>query len=112
MTDLDLAGLLDQRLAQARHQRIDLLAAIDETRTARSLTFTDDEHDPEGSTASLDQARDVALLDRIEQTIVELVAARERLAAGTYGRCERCGEAIPLERLRARPASRRCVGCR
>ena len=52
---------------------------------ARSLTFADDEHDPEGSTVSLDQARDVALLDRIERSMAELIAAQERLASGTYG---------------------------
>jgi DnaK suppressor protein len=103
--------LLEQRLRQARQQRASLVAAIDQMRTARSLTSADDEHDPEGSTVSLDQARDSALLVRTEQTLAELVAARERLAAGRYGRCERCEEPIPDGRLRARPEARLCVAC-
>ena len=109
--DPTFADLLDQRVAQARAQQSALVGAIEEMRVARSLTFADDEHDPEGSTVSLDQARDVALLERTERTLAELVAARQRLAAGTYGRCERCGNPIPTERLVARPEARFCVGC-
>ena len=103
--------LLDARLCQAEQQRTALRVAIEEMRVARSLTSADDEHDPEGSTVSLDQARDSALLVRTEATLAELVAARERMAAGRFGRCERCGEAIPEARLRARPEARLCVRC-
>jgi DnaK suppressor protein len=105
------ADLLSERVAQARTQREALVTAIEEMRTARSLTFADDEHDPEGSTVSLDQARDAALLDRTEQTLTELTAAQQRLASGRYGVCERCGRPIPTERLLARPEARHCVPC-
>jgi DnaK suppressor protein len=30
---------------------------------------------------------------------------------GTYGLCERCGEAILTARLEARPTARTCVAC-
>jgi len=105
------ADLLTERVAQARSQRAALTEAIDEMRVARSLTFADDEHDPEGSTVSLDQARDAALLQRTEQTMAELLAAQQRLAAGTYGRCERCGREVPAELLYARPEARTCLAC-
>jgi DnaK suppressor protein len=88
-----------------------LRTAIAHTQQARSLTFTDDEHDPEGSTASLDQARDTALLAQVRRTLTELEAARDRLAAGTYGTCERCGRPVAAERLAARPEARTCVAC-
>ena len=65
------ADLLGERVAQAQNQRAELSAAIEEMRVARSLTFADDEHDPEGSTVSLDQARDAALLHRTEQTLAD-----------------------------------------
>ncbi len=80
-------------------------------RVARSLTSADDEHDPEGSMVSLDQARDSALLAQTEHTLVELGAARERFAAGRYGVCEACGRPVPAERLQARPEARWCVPC-
>ena len=105
------ADLLSERVAQAQSQRAALVTAIEEMRIARSLTFADDEHDPEGSTVSLDQARDAALLDRTEQTLTELTAAQQRLASGTYGVCEACGRPIPTERLLARLEARHCVPC-
>lgn len=115
MTDLEdtarHAAGLDERIARATTQRAALIRAIEELRSARSLTFADDEHDPDGSTASLDQARDVALLAQTEQTLAELTDARSRLDAGTYGRCERCGQPLPRERLIARPTARFCLRC-
>lgn len=105
------ADALAERMAQAGAQRSALLAAIEETREARSLMFADDEHDPDGSTASLDQARDVALLARTEQTLAELAAAAQRLADGTYGVCQRCGRPVGAERLAARPETAVCVDC-
>jgi RNA polymerase-binding transcription factor DksA len=103
--------LLNERISQAQDQQAALVTAIEEMRLARSLTFADDEHDPEGSTVSLDQARDAALLDRIEQTLTELDAARRRLASDRYGGCEQCGSEIPTERLLARPEARLCMLC-
>jgi DnaK suppressor protein len=55
--------------------------------------------------------RDSALLARVQRTVVELEAARERLVTGTYGTCERCGEPIAPARLAARPEARTCVAC-
>ena len=105
------AQVLAVRLTQLRAQRAALVTAIEQMRTTRSLTVADDEHDPEGSTVSLDQARDVALLERTERSLGELLAAQERLALGTFGSCERCGQGIPPERLRARPEARCCLPC-
>jgi DnaK suppressor protein len=73
--------------------------------------FSDDEHDPEGSTASLDQVRDTALLATVRRTLAELRAAQERIAGGTYGTCASCGRPIGAERLEARPEARTCVAC-
>lgn len=105
------ADLLTERIAETQGKRNALLRAIDDMRETRSLTAADDEHDPEGSTVSLDQARDTALLERIERTLGELTQAQERLTAGTYGSCERCQDAIPAERLQVRPEARLCVRC-
>jgi RNA polymerase-binding transcription factor DksA len=41
----------------------------------------------------------------------EIDAAQARLAAGTFGACERCSTAIPLARLRAVPTARCCIAC-
>lgn len=55
------------------------------------------------------------ILSRLEgrekHALDEIDAAQARLAAGTYGVCEHCGRAIPIERLRAILAARYCVAC-
>lgn len=45
------------------------------------------------------------------QELQDVDDALDRLATGTYGDCARCGEAIALARLTARPSVRRCASC-
>jgi len=71
----------------------------------------DDEHDPEGSTLAYERARVAALLGEAESNLAALDRAVAKLAAGTYGVCEGCGEMIPRDRLAALPAARTCIGC-
>jgi DnaK suppressor protein len=71
----------------------------------------DDEHDPEGATIAYERAQVAALLAGARRRLADLDAALERLDAGTYGRCERCGLPIPAERLAVRPSARTCVSC-
>ena len=54
--------------------------------------------------ANAEVARDVAELR-------DILAAERRLAAGTYGACIDCGDAIPYARLAAYPTAKRCVRC-
>lgn len=65
----------------------------------------------EGGTLSfeyeMERRLDAASLAHVQQIDVAL----ERLDNGTYGDCEDCGEAIPIERLRALPHTTRCVSC-
>jgi RNA polymerase-binding transcription factor len=53
----------------------------------------------------------VQLDDREKHEIVEIDAALRRLAEGTYGTCEGCGESIAEARLQALPATRFCLAC-
>lgn len=71
----------------------------------------DDEHDPEGPTIAFERAQIAALLSQARRNLAELDLAWERWSHGAYGRCERCGQPIPAERLAIRPAARTCVGC-
>ncbi|MEU2349555.1 TraR/DksA C4-type zinc finger protein [Modestobacter sp. NPDC049651] len=45
------------------------------------------------------------------QTVEQIDAALQRIAAGTYGRCVDCGREIPVERLEFRPHAAGCVDC-
>lgn len=54
-------------------------------------------------------------LDALERSALDEMAlvqqALSRLAAGDYGRCVACGEAIAPQRLEALPAAPTCIGC-
>lgn len=51
------------------------------------------------------------LLNRAERRLWEVDRALARVADGTHGYCIVCSTGIPLERLRALPATARCVRC-
>lgn len=61
-----------------------------------------------------DNASDVvadAYRASVERILSETEAALRRMDKGTFGRCESCGEVIPLERLESVPHATCCVGC-
>ena len=95
--------------AVGRLARIDAdLAAL---RAARAVDNADDEHDPEGSTLASDWSQLSGLRAEALAQLREADEALERVAAGTYGTCIRCGRQIPAARLAVRPAATTCVGC-
>ena len=112
--DLDtghFAELLDERIGQAREKINAVVADIREVTLAAKDTPADDEHDPEGSTVSVERNNEMALLASAEASLIELLDAQVRLEEGTYGVCEMCGNPIPAERLEVRPEARYCVTC-
>ncbi|PVU81189.1 DNA-binding protein [Cellulomonas sp. WB94] len=88
-----------------------LAADFDELVAATLSSNDDDEHDPEGSTLAFERSQVDALAQQAKHHLAEVEAAMARLADGTYGVCESCGQPIPPERLEARPVARSCIGC-
>jgi RNA polymerase-binding transcription factor len=72
---------------------------------------TDDEHDPEGATLAFERQHVAALAQAARERLADIDAALARLADGSYGACQTCGQPIGAERLAARPAARTCIGC-
>lgn len=103
------------RLAEERARLVDQLAGLQrahgEIVDASELVATDDEHDPEGATIAFERAQVAALLRDGGVVLGEIDAALERVAAGTYGWCQACGEAIAAARLEVRPAAPTCIDC-
>lgn len=52
-----------------------------------------------------------ALAGSLNEALLEVEAAIARLADGSYGLCQRCGEPIPPARLEAMPAAQLCISC-
>ncbi len=50
--------------------------------------------------------------DRERKLLSKIDEAFARLDDGSYGRCEECGNEIGIERLKARPVTTLCIGCK
>jgi len=104
-------GALAAREAEASERAERLVAELRALAEAAAGSNADDEHDPEGATLAFEREQVAALLRQTEADLVELAAARARVAAGAYGVCEVCGGPVGDERLVVRPAARTCVAC-
>ncbi|TQL04437.1 TraR/DksA family transcriptional regulator [Cellulomonas sp. SLBN-39] len=70
----------------------------------------DDQADS-GSSA-LEREHELTLVNNTRQLLEQTEHALDRLAAGTFGACEQCGEAIGKARLQAFPRATLCVRCK
>jgi DnaK suppressor protein len=68
-----------------------------------------DQHLADHASIILDREVDETLEENASRMIVEIDEALERISAGTYGLCAKCGGAIPEERLAAVPYATLCV---
>lgn len=105
-------------IEQQRRRLEELLADLD--RSARVLQgehgetgeLSDYDQHPADSASNLsDTDREEAVLEVVERQQQAVKEALARIDAGTYGQCVDCGQALPDERLEARPEAARCVAC-
>ena len=54
----------------------------------------------------------MSLANNSRDLLLQVERALGRLDAGTYGRCENCGNPIPKARLQAFPRATLCVSCK
>jgi DnaK suppressor protein len=102
-----LNGAREQAIAQlaARESEYHAIAA------SAMTEGRDDEHDPDGATPAVELSLAHGLRTLAAVHLAEVEQAGARLAAGTYGRCYRCGGLIADERLAAIPTATTCVRC-
>jgi DnaK suppressor protein len=70
----------------------------------------DDQADTGTKTGEREQ--EITLANNLLDRITQVERAIDRLGEGNYGWCERCGNAIPVERLAAFPVATLCVSCK
>jgi RNA polymerase-binding transcription factor DksA len=103
--------VLAAELTATRERIAAMTGELDAVAAASADSNLDDEHDPEGSTVAFEREQYAALRASAQRHLAEVQAALDRVDAGTFGRCERCGAPIGAERLAALPATRYCVRC-
>lgn len=93
-------------LLRQRSEVLDDIEALKET--LRGEVDVDvDEGDPD----VVEREKSVVLLSALEARLSSINDALRAIDQGTYGICERCGKAIPEERLEVRPDATMCVTC-
>ncbi len=65
----------------------------------------------DGTTEAVERISTTAVARSIASSLADVDRALAKVVAGTYGRCDGCGEPIPPARLTAKPAAATCVGC-
>jgi DnaK suppressor protein len=96
---------LKSMLEERRREIQDKLRSIRQTMDDQSSVVRDTE---EQSVNDFVHEMDLALLEMKADTLSRIDDALRRLASGTYGVCEECGQEIPAPRLKALPFATRC----
>ena len=63
----------------------------------------------DGTSMAVERLSQVAVHERLQETLADVVRAQEKLAEGSYGVCDVCGKPIPPARLEALPWATLCV---
>ena len=115
MTSIDTAEFRSL-LARERERIVDTIAHLHEE-NPRNMEDElgelagrgSDNHLGDMATVTFDRELDEGLEEGAQQTLAQIDSALARLDEGTYGICERCGNPIGEERLRARPWATLCI---
>jgi DnaK suppressor protein len=97
LTDIELAAFRAM-LEEQRDFRLDQLAALRRPQTRQRL-------------GAGNREISVVLTVGAETALHEVLAALDRVHAGSYGRCTHCGAAIGVERLEILPQTATCMRC-
>jgi RNA polymerase-binding transcription factor len=101
-------------LETEREQLQKQLATIEEnsfaaTQSDISGEVAFDDETAEGGTATFERERDLSIENNVRDLMQKIERALEKMDAGTYGICERCGKPIEKARVRALPYVDLCI---
>ncbi len=105
-----LATMMNERWAREFREIRSLFSTMDEERQRVTLGGSIDEASDDALLVKLAPVND-PLIQQNLQDVRDIAAARQRIAAGTYGECTDCGTDIAYERLLAYPTAKRCIDC-
>ena len=104
--------IIEELAQNLSHTRSSLLQEVAESQDEIKAVLEQQESELE-ETAQKDRITRLTsrLKERDRQKIREIDGALDRMTAGIYGKCERCGQAIGFDRLRVLPTTTLCIGC-
>lgn len=105
-----LLRIMDERFNREMEE-IGTVAARTRDEPGQDMPAGDSDSRLERTLTGVALETDAAIVSQDAQDVRDIIAARQRVAAGTYGVCVECGESIGYERLLAYPMAKRCIGC-
>jgi len=107
--DLDLEAIeseMRERLGEIRARGADLKRPPE-----RGAAIGFGKRIGDGTSEAIGRLTEVGVADSLDAIEERLERALAKLAEGTYGVCDSCGEEIPAGRLKIAPESSHCVSC-
>lgn len=105
------------RLLAEKHRLTHIISRLEETGIGDTMADSVgelsmyDNHPADLGDVMFERSKDVALRDNEHILLERVETALDKLEAGSYGTCERCGKVINRERLEAAPWAALCVEC-
>jgi RNA polymerase-binding transcription factor DksA len=109
LTDEQLRTLERRLAAREKELRAEVRSAKQAAAERPSAQGPQVEDDVEAGEQRLRRGMEHVDLQRDQEELRAIEAARERIASGRYGECVDCGRPIPFERLQVQPVAQRCV---
>jgi len=100
-----------QRASELRAEHEHAMADLNDLQRDRVGDMAGDDQADTG-TKTFEREQEISLAKGILDRLAQAEHALDRLDAGTYGRCERCGNPISKARLEAFPSVTLCVTCK
>jgi DnaK suppressor protein len=105
MAEQDVSTVRDSLANERDHLRARISELISDNDDAMAF----DENFADSGQVAAEQGENKVLASSLREQLDDVEEALAKLDAGTYGRCEVCGEAIGEARLEAMPATRFCI---
>ncbi|HEY3396861.1 MAG TPA: TraR/DksA C4-type zinc finger protein [Armatimonadota bacterium] len=112
---------IDKYRKKLLEMRVDLEKEIrrsestNDQRDGFHVNVADEDFDEQGGDAAsetVERSRIMAIVGNLRDMMDSVNEALGKIDAGTYGKCDVCGKAIPKKRLDALPHATMCTDCR
>jgi DnaK suppressor protein len=107
----ELREVLEARLAELSTEYDAAVVTLTDLQRSRVADGAGDDQADTG-TKTFEREQELSLVHGLHERVQQVEHALARLAEGTYGSCERCGNPIPTARLEAFPSVTLCVSCK
>jgi DnaK suppressor protein len=99
---------LEKERASIEHQLAEHGAVVE----GDDVSLSTNEGFADSAQATAERSQVLSMIEGLRGQLGEVAHALRKIDEGNYGKCENCGQDIPVERLEAIPTARLCVTCK